>query len=705
VTRFFTAMAAALAVAAVAASPALAGSWLSPITTGAGVSGQNPVVAMNARGDTMVAWVSGGQPRSAFRPAGAGAFEAGEAVAGPGTVTTLGLALDPQGNAVMIFVDNGGLMGAARPAGGTWALDGAGQWTFGASSYALAIGPDGTAVAVWTDGVNVNARYRPLGGSFGSQENVATAGAGNAETVSVAMNASGAAVAGWRRAVTTPFIEAAVRPAGGSFDPAEPVTSTVSASAPDVAIDDAGNAYAVFLQSSRVGWASRPAGGGWAAGSPDFLSDAALVAAGPQLAVDAAGNAVASWQITSTTPAQVQGAFRPAGGAFGGATTLSDPALAASAPSPAVADGVALATWLQNVTGGQRVDSRQFAGGSWGATQPVSGTHLSMGATPGVAMDDQGNASAAWEANAGPEDILSNVFDGAAPTFTMATPDPVSAPLGAVFSFGVTDVADRWSATDTPAWDFGDGSTGTGFATQHTYASSGIFAPAVTVRDAVGNSRTRSANVTVTAAQAPPPPPGPPPAALPPPVLAQLVNATPVSGTVRVRLPRTRRFIPLAVARQIPMGSIVDARKGRVRITGTDGRTVFSAEFYEGMFRLAQRRRRGSPVDIHLFGGSFRGCPRAPKAQLAAVRSKKRSVRRLWGDGSGRFRTVGRFSAATLRGTRWLTDDRCNGTRTTVRRGAVNVRDFVKRKTIVLRARPGARRTYFAAASSRSARR
>jgi hypothetical protein len=56
------------------------------------------------------------------------------------------------------------------------------------------------------------------------------------------------------------------------------------------------------------------------------------------------------------------------------------------------------------------------------------------------------------------------------------------------------------------------------------------------------------------------------------------------------------------------------------------------------------------------------------------------------GNSSGRFRTRGRYSAATVRGTIWDTIDRCDGTLTRVRRGVVVVRDFRKRRKITLRA-------------------
>ena len=61
-------------------------------------------------------------------------------------------------------------------------------------------------------------------------------------------------------------------------------------------------------------------------------------------------------------------------------------------------------------------------------------------------------------------------------------------------------------------------------------------------------------------------------------------------------------------------------------------------------------------------------------------------MRRLFGNGKGRFATQGRYSSATVRGTRWLTQDQCNGTLTRVLRGIVLVRDFTKRKNVNVRA-------------------
>ena len=61
-------------------------------------------------------------------------------------------------------------------------------------------------------------------------------------------------------------------------------------------------------------------------------------------------------------------------------------------------------------------------------------------------------------------------------------------------------------------------------------------------------------------------------------------------------------------------------------------------------------------------------------------------MRRLWGNATGRFRTRGRFAAAAVRGTVWLTEDRCDGTLIRVRSGRVQVTDTVRNRRITLRA-------------------
>jgi ferric-dicitrate binding protein FerR (iron transport regulator) len=59
---------------------------------------------------------------------------------------------------------------------------------------------------------------------------------------------------------------------------------------------------------------------------------------------------------------------------------------------------------------------------------------------------------------------------------------------------------------------------------------------------------------------------------------------------------------------------------------------------------------------------------------------------KLWGNGKGKFRTSGKYSSATVRGTIWLVEDRCDGTLTTVKRGTVRVFDRRRKKTVTVKA-------------------
>ena len=89
---------------------------------------------------------------------------------------------------------------------------------------------------------------------------------------------------------------------------------------------------------------------------------------------------------------------------------------------------------------------------------------------------------------------------------------------------------------------------------------------------------------------------------------------------------------------------------------------------------------------MRLFGGSFAHCPAGLRNPRSLGSKGTPAVRQLWGSGNGQFRTVGRFSAAAIRGTTWLTADQCAGTLTRVTKGSVSVRDFVRRSTVIVRA-------------------
>ena len=170
------------------------------------------------------------------------------------------------------------------------------------------------------------------------------------------------------------------------------------------------------------------------------------------------------------------------------------------------------------------------------------------------------------------------------------------------------------------------------------------------------------------------------------PVLGKSVAVGPKDGTVRVREARSGRFVELTEGTNIPPGSEIDATFGTVSLTSAlDKRgNVQTGEFSGGRFLVRQSKSGDGMVDIYL-QGSIGRCT-AGTARLASAPSKKPG-RRLWGkDHDGKFRTHGKNSVAAVRGTRWLTEDTCAGTRTRVTEGAVSVRDLTRQRTVSVRA-------------------
>jgi len=181
----------------------------------------------------------------------------------------------------------------------------------------------------------------------------------------------------------------------------------------------------------------------------------------------------------------------------------------------------------------------------------------------------------------------------------------------------------------------------------------------------------------------------PPPAILP--VLGQTITASVDRGQVRVKVPGTDRFVALDALSALPVGTIVDATNGRVSL-----RSALSAagdtqtgSFFGGRFKVRQSRSGGGVVKIALSGRL--DC--RPRASTATTSRKRKRRRRVWGvDSGGLFETLGLNSIGTVRGTRWLTEDRCGGTFTRVTEGTVVVRNRATGKRVVL----DAGETYFA---------
>jgi hypothetical protein len=169
------------------------------------------------------------------------------------------------------------------------------------------------------------------------------------------------------------------------------------------------------------------------------------------------------------------------------------------------------------------------------------------------------------------------------------------------------------------------------------------------------------------------------------PVLGQSVNVAPATGTVLVRAPGATSSIPLSGEASIPVGAILDTRRGTADLTtALPGGQTQSATFHGGLVQIRQPVSGRGMTELVLRGAKP-SC-RSGRARAAAT-SSRRPPRKLWAsDHHGRFRTRGSNAVATVRGTSWYMADRCDGTYTRVGRGSVSVRELGSGRTVVLHA-------------------
>jgi hypothetical protein len=178
-----------------------------------------------------------------------------------------------------------------------------------------------------------------------------------------------------------------------------------------------------------------------------------------------------------------------------------------------------------------------------------------------------------------------------------------------------------------------------------------------------------------------------------PPKLAVSGNLAPVSGRVLVKLPGSSTFVALESLEQVPFGTVIDATHGKVTVTtvGPHG-ALQTMTFFEGEFKLTQARN--GMVTATLTGGNFSVCPTARErshiarasASGASHASGKHVVRKLWAEGHGSYTTKGNYAAGAVLGTRWLTEDLCDGTLIHVATDSVAVTNLVNHRHATVKA-------------------
>ena len=175
---------------------------------------------------------------------------------------------------------------------------------------------------VWTrsDGTNTRIQYRTRtqGGTFGAVETLSAAGQ-NASQPDIDVDPAGNVVAIWTRSDgTNDRVEAAAKPAGGSFGAVQVVSAAgANADDPRLSLDDSGKAIAAWIRydsgmsgTGRIQAAVRPAGGSFAA--PTTISADGQVTIEPQVDTgpNADSHAAVLWSRSDGTNLRIQSSRR-----------------------------------------------------------------------------------------------------------------------------------------------------------------------------------------------------------------------------------------------------------------------------------------------------------------------------------------------------------------------------------------------------------
>jgi hypothetical protein len=311
----------------------------------------------------------------------------------------------------------------------------------------LAVDGAGDITAAWvqSDGTTdtVDAASRPAGGSWETPTVLSSSlPQGSIRQVVIAVDATGNETAAWIRQTATGLwrVETSSRPVGGSWSSAATLTETTLGIRSLSLAAHAGAVTALWVVADEsnpfnppsqrlVQWASRPASGSWSAAANLTSTNQAF---GPQVAIDPAGSAIAVWDQYDGTNDAVVSSSRASGGSWAAPVTVSSTGGAAPAISMN-ASGELVALWHSD---GALESASRTAGGSWGSpTTVVTSGDIDFG-IPTVALDNAGVATAVWFSKRdisgyGPIDVR---------TSTLAPGSTWTAPI----SFSAVDTYD-WS--------------------------------------------------------------------------------------------------------------------------------------------------------------------------------------------------------------------------------------------------------------------
>ena len=286
------------------------------------------------------------------------------------------------------------------------------------SQPAVALDSDDTVYALWIDGRGSSPSLywaaQPDGGAWSANLAVppAVGSVSASDPPSLAIDAQRRLYVLWidlRNGNRDVYF--AARSAAGAWSAAERVNDDATVGDqhhPSLAVDSAGNAYAVW-QDPRNGdddvyFAYRPAGGAWSANSRVNHDVGTTSQAKPDIAVDGQGNGYVAWSRNTTVGRIIEFAFRPHRGSWGAAETVSGSGAGVFYDEPAIAadpaGNAALAWHYRYMDRTTVVTAYRRAGGGWGGSYPEP-----FAFAPDVSMDGAGNAHLVYVGERNPNRI------------------------------------------------------------------------------------------------------------------------------------------------------------------------------------------------------------------------------------------------------------------------------------------------------------
>jgi PKD domain len=508
-------------VAFVAATASRAApAWLSPQDLSSpGRDALVPEVAVDPRGNVVAVWA---QATATYWVIEAARHPVGRAWSRPVVISrasndasTPRVVVDGKGNAVAVwqwFTGKKSIVQSARyaSANGRWSpprtLSAAGR---DAIAPRVAINERGDLVAAWTTaapaGWAVQAAYRRAGGSWESAKDLVTPVEG-AASPDVAVDAAGRAAAVWAASTGSAWtVEGSYRSRSGPWESVSTLSppSRAEAVAPQVALDPNGDAEAVWSQSTASGnlivRSTRSlASGTWSL--PRAVSPTGRDGVEPQIITNARGDAAILWTSTAASGLVASAVYRRAGGDWSGTVLVSGPTSGPLSPRIALdGEGNAVAVWSRATAGHSLVQTATRAAitGKW--TAPLTLSRPGADAlTPAVALSRKGDGAIVWSRYVKTKFVVQgDGYDSSGPELIKLSV-PASGVIRAELRFSVSPT-DVWSGLRSVRWSFGDGGTAPGTVATHAYDRPGRYAVRVIAQDTKGHATSASRFVSITA--------------------------------------------------------------------------------------------------------------------------------------------------------------------------------------------------------------